>query len=314
MSPRFTFRWVRGVISGLLLASGAIAFESLATPVITGGGENSLVAPRRDDLLRPLPAPPIDEIRVDEAVPGRRSGPDGTLWDRLGASPGLPGNYGSGFGQGDTLRNQLLRDFGNASANPAGAPAAGWERGRSGGTSELGRGGSDYASPAQAAYREAVDNALKLVRDSVLDETDSVSFSMAGVDFSLTLGGGRRSLTVNGSDLWPASLLGGLWTEEARPESSMKVPATVQGQGIQSAAAGERSAQATATSQDSGGAQGAPLIIEKVREFLTDPMTIVVALGGLIIWLSFEMSAAVRERRRRRRSQRAQRREARAHA
>jgi hypothetical protein len=300
-------------MSGLLLTSGVIALESLATPVITGG-EGSIAVPRRDDLLPALPAPAIDEIRVDEVVPGRRPIPGGVALDSPDASPGLPGNYGSGFGQGDTLRNQLLRDFGDASANAAGAPAAGWERGRSGSTSELGRGGSDFMNPAQAAYREAVANALKLARDSVLDETDSVSFSMAGVDFSLTLGGGRRSLTVNGSELTPASLLGGLWTEEARAESSMKVPATMQGQGVGLAAATERSAQSSAASQESGGAQGAPLIIEKVREFLTDPMTIIVALGCLIIWLSFQMSAAVRERRRRRRSQRAQRREARAQA
>ena len=45
-------------------------------------------------------------------------------------------------------------------------------------------------------------------------------------------------------------------------------------------------------------------IIEKVREFVTDPLTIIAAVGGLLIWLSFEISNSIREQRRWRRLRR----------
>jgi hypothetical protein len=44
--------------------------------------------------------------------------------------------------------------------------------------------------------------------------------------------------------------------------------------------------------------------MEKVWGFVADPLTIVVAVGSLLIWLSFEISNSIREQRRWRRLRR----------
>jgi hypothetical protein len=44
--------------------------------------------------------------------------------------------------------------------------------------------------------------------------------------------------------------------------------------------------------------------MEKVRGFVADPLTIIAAVGGLLIWLSFEISNSIREQRRWRRLRR----------
>ena len=307
---------VRRAVSILLLAAGAMVLESFASPVLIGdaddliappGGEGlpdiGLRAERRAAAVDPstLPLPvTIDEIRGDESAPGRRPGWDGTPLNRLGAWPGLPGSYGSVFGQGESLRDQLLRDFGSAGASPAGEQTAG--------TNQLRRGDDRGAvTPAQAMMWEAVDNALKLIRDSVVDESELVSFSVVGVDFNLTLSGGRSSLVVT-SDLWPAVaqvLLG----DEVRPESVARASATAPGAGSGMHGVGGPSyAQSTAlppeTAPDAAPGQGAVLIYEKIRDFVTDPMTIVAVFGSLIVWLTYEFSSAVRERRRWRRARR----------
>ena len=113
---------MRWAVSGLVLAA---AFECLANPVLIGEGEELFAAPQGEDRLpdivarsdrrltesdplTPPPAPQTDEIRGDEAVPGRRLGFDDTATSRLGATAGLPGNYGNAFGQGDTLREPVV--------------------------------------------------------------------------------------------------------------------------------------------------------------------------------------------------------------
>ena len=324
---------MRRAVSGLLLAA---AFQCLANPVLIGEGDEIVAAPQSEDRpadivrrtdrqlvesdpLTPPPAPQIHETRGDEAVSGRRPGFDDAGTGRPWAAPGLPGNYGNAFGQGDTLRNQLLRDFDNPSAHPAGAPATGAERARRGGATESDPGGSSPLNPAQAMLREAVENSLRLVRDSVIDEHDMLNFSIVGVDFNLTLSGGRRSLTVNGSDVWPTMLYDPL-NEELRQGPSVMARA-MQGQGGQSAAGGGGSAQPWASAQSSpnpseipraaGSTDGVPFVVAKVREFVTDPMTIIAVLGCLVFWMGYEIASAVRERRRLRRHRR---REARARA
>jgi hypothetical protein len=52
-------------------------------------------------------------------------------------------------------------------------------------------------------------------------------------------------------------------------------------------------------------------IIDKIREFVTDPLTIIAVVGALLIWFSFEISTSIRKQRRLRRRRRLQRREAR---
>ena len=168
--------------------------------------------------------------------------------------------------------------------------------------------------------REAVENALKLIRDSVIDEGDMVNFSIVGVDFTLTLSGGQRSLMVNGSEVWPTILYDYL-NEEVRQGPSVMAPAAMQWQGGQSVGGGGGSSQPWASAHSSpsqseiprgaGSTDGIPLIVAKVLEFVTDPMTIIAALGCLIFWMAYEIASAVRERRRLRRYHR---REARARA
>jgi hypothetical protein len=127
-----------------------------------------------------------------------------------------------------------------------------------------------------------------------------VNFSIVGVDFNLALGGGRRSLTVNGSDMWPTMAYDPL-NEEVRQGPSVLTSAALQGVAGQSAGGIAGSAQPWASVQSSAIPSEIPLIAAKVREFMTDPMTIIVAFGCLFLWMAYEIASAVRERRRRRR-------------
>jgi hypothetical protein len=290
------------------------AFECFADPVLIGNSEHLLAPPDPENGLRDIvqhsdrrltevdlmatPPPAIDEIRFDNPPPGRKPGLDEAAASRLGATPGSPVNFGTAFGESDTLR-----DFGNPSVNPAGAPATGLERARRGGAPESGSGGSIPLNPAQAMLRDAVDNALKLVRDSIIDENEMVNFSIVGVEFNLALGGGRRSLTVNGSDMWPTMSYDPL-NEEVRQGPSAVTSAAMQGMAGQSAGGIGGSAQPWASAQSSPVPSEIPLIAAKVREFVTEPMTIIVAFGCLFLWMAYEIASAVRERRRRRRYRR----------
>ena len=310
------FFGTRSAVTGLMLVA---AFECFADPVLIGKSEHSLASPERENGPRDIvqhsagrltevdlaatPPPAIDEIRFDNPMPGRKPGLDEAAASRLGATPGAPVNIGTAFGEDDALRNQSLRDFGNPSVNPAGAPATGLERARRGGATESGSGGSIPLNPAQAMLRDAVDNALKLVRDSIVDESETVNFSIVGVDFNLALGGGRRSLTVNGSDMWPTMPYDPL-NEEVRQGPSAVTSAAMQGMAGQSAGGIGGSAQPWASAESSPVPSEIPLIAAKVREFVTDPMTIIIAFGCLFLWMAYEIASAVRERRRRRRYRR----------
>jgi hypothetical protein len=317
MSNRPTFRTLRCAVSSLLLASVVVAFDSVAEPVLIGDRQAVFAAPEGDDRLPEILAraerdtPPIDgpsfrsplvidEIRVDGSALGRRQNWNNAPQNSLDVAQGLPGNFGNTPGQGDLFRNPLLRDTDNAGANPAVAPAAGSEQGRSAGAREP-------VNAAQAMLWEAVDNALKLIRDSVVDETDMVSMSIVGVDFSLTLSGGRATLLMNGSDLWP-TLLNASLMEESRPVTTVSAAAALQERSIHSGPLTGGAASLPETPAeiplglDSKGDIAS--IMEKVREFVADPLTIIAAVGSLLIWLSFEISNSIREQRRWRRLRR----------
>lgn len=317
MSNRPTFRALRYAVSSLLLASGVVVSDSVADPLLIGDRQEVFAASEGDDGLpeflaraerdtAPIDGPSsrsplvIDEIRIDGSALGRRQNWNNASQNRLEVAQGLPGNFGNTFGQGDVFRNPLLRDTGNAGANPAVAPAAGSEQGRSAGAREP-------VNAAQAMLWEAVDNALKLIRDSVVDETDMVSISIEGVDFGLTLSGGRATLIVNGSDLWP-TLLNGSLMEESRPVSTVNAAAALQERSIHSSPLTGGAASLPETPAeiplglDSKGDIAS--IMQKVWEFVADPLTIIAAVGGLLIWFSFEILNSIREQRRWRRLRR----------
>lgn len=308
-------RGVGRAVSILLLAAGAAALEAFASPVQIQDAEELIAAPRGDERPADLGAVPekragvdpstlplpvvIDEIRGDETAPGRRPGWDGTLLNRLGGATGSPGNYGSVFGQGETLRDQLLRDFGVTAGYPGSEPASGQNQPRRSGAPQS-------LTPAQVMLQEAVESALRLIRDSVVDESDTVSFSVVGVDFNLTLSGGR-SVSVT-SDVWP-TLAQSPFSDDARPLAmtggsarGSRQSSGMQGGGGPSPA--HASPPPSELAQEAGPGLGGPLIYEKLREFATDPVTMVVVLGCLFAWLAYEFSSAVRERRRSRRARR----------
>ena len=290
MSPRITLCGVRCALSGLMLVIGTAAFESLAHPVFSEDGEASAMAVDHVVNVRSLPDPAgaVDEIRVEEVAFGRRP------W--LPAA--LPGNYGNPFGQGEGLREQLLRDFGSAVANSAGASGADLERARRG-DPRPGPGEPDPLNAAQAMINDVVENTLKLIRDAVFEDGEIVNFSLAGVDVNMTIVGGRGALIVDGFDLWP-TIFSGSMNDPARGESAT----TTKQEGVRDPDANLGPAQALATAQGLDDTLTVPVAIAKIRDFLVDPMTIVAALGCLIVWFSFAMSSAIRERRRRRRSRR----------
>ena len=54
-------------------------------------------------------------------------------------------------------------------------------------------------------FRETLDNALRTTRDAFFDSADTASFSLAGVELSVTVRGDRRGLSVAGVELLGAS-------------------------------------------------------------------------------------------------------------
>lgn len=312
MSPRTAFQGLRCAISGLLLAGIAIGFEALANPVLFNHTVESITAPQADDPQSdtfsraeenadgadrppPPPAPEIEDFRIDDGLTERTVGSGEASMTRLGVLPGLAERYGNVFGQGDGSLNQTLRNYAIPNANPAGAPDLGWDRARRAGVRGNVSGGQDRANPAQAMLWEAVDDALRLIRDAVFDDKGIVSFSIAGIEFTLTPGGGRRMLFLNADDLWPSILYGPL-NEDARPATSAAAPMAIQESGSGYGGASAAAGQSSPLPHESGSPERIRRVVARILEFLADPITIFAAIGCLIIWLSFVIADSVRNR------------------
>ena len=124
-------------------------------------------------------------------------------------------------------------------------------------------------------FRETLDNALRTTRDAFFDSADTASFSLAGVELSVTVRGDRRGLSVAGVELLGASPENGTWQVPWETTTAPAIPGAPR-EGI---AVGQRYA---------GEGEGRPegrTILQEVKKFVSNPMTIVgvIALAG--VWL-----------------------------
>ena len=312
MGTRTAFQGLRCAISGLLLAAFAIGFQARANPVLFNEKIDAISAPPADDRQSdtfahsdetaqatarppPPPAPVIEDFRTEEELAGRTVGSGELSMMGLGQFPGLAGQHGNVFGQGDGSFNQILRNYVITYADPAAAPDLGWDRARRGGVRDNISGGRDRADPAQVIFWEAVDNSLRLIRDAVVDEKDIVSFSIAGIEFTFAPGGGPRWVILDANDLWPSILYGPL-NEDARPATAAAAPLAIQVPGSSFAGSTAAAGQSSPVRDEPGSPERIRRVIARIHDFLVDPITIVVAIGCLIIWLSFAIVDYVRNR------------------
>lgn len=164
---------VRCATTGLLLAAGAMAVASWASPISPGPPASLRDVPHlesgapndSDNRLAPV---------LDAAREVRRAGP--------GISPALLGIDEGFLEQGNLLHIELREQLPLWSGRP------GPNRNFDGG------GGSDI-------FREALSSALRATRDAVFDGGDTANFSLAGIDLSVTLRGDRRGIFVNGYEV-----------------------------------------------------------------------------------------------------------------
>jgi hypothetical protein len=161
--------------TGLLLAAGAMAFGSWASPIIPERASSW-----RDALrLESTAANDFDKrlTPVSEATQEvRRTGP--------GISPSLLGIDEDVLNQGSLLHSEL-RDQGSGQILWAGRPGS--ARNLDSGTPDM--------------FKDVMNSALKATRDALFEGSDTAYFSLGGVDLSVTLRGNRRAVYINGYDV-----------------------------------------------------------------------------------------------------------------
>lgn len=298
MTTQYTFSGARSAaILGLAVA--VMAGGSFATPVLTGAGEEAAAVTKRDDRrVDFLPragnraadfelkfSPPTSEFggsRVDELAPGRRLGTDHAPLARPNASSGPSGRDDS------IPPKQPLRELVNVNGDPAGAPPAARERLRGDGAPD--------SRPRETESRPGDGTA----RDAVVSAPDKgmANFSLPGFgDVSLALSANRRSLLVNGFEL---PLRGLFDTENQKPSLERPDDRTV--------GTATTFARPPAIPEGDRLADNPRQLMGMVLEFLTDPVTILVVLGWLSLWLFSEIVQSVRQRRQRHQRKRLRRR------
>jgi hypothetical protein len=124
-------------------------------------------------------------------------------------------------------------------------------------------------------FSEIMDNALRTTREAFFDSADTASFSVAGVELSVTVRGDRRRLSVAGLELLGARPENGPWQVPVETTSAPTLPGALR-EGI---ALGRRYA-----GEGESRTEGTSILLE-VKKFVSNPMTIVgvIALAG--VWL-----------------------------
>jgi hypothetical protein len=277
--------WLGGrcAISGSLLVAGAMAFASLASPILPENTSAWTNTPRNDGVVSDdysrslrsgkrstatdqpaLPAASIhDDIRVDRDIPGRPEFAPEMNLRGPGESADLPGIDDGAFIQSSLLRNELLRGFGGTQGARPGAPGSGlngWNRG----------------SSAPDMLGEAVDNALRMARDAIFDGNDTASFSVFGIELSVTHRGDRPVVSINGDDVLGANP----YFAESNEAWQEAAASTAGYSGITVG-----SSPGLAAGQYSADGPDRKVSMADIYTFLTNPMMILGTLVALGIWL-----------------------------
>ena len=179
--------------------------------------------------------------------------------------------------------------------------------------------GAEGASFALAAYRETVVSLLRMMRDSIVDEHESLRFFIAGFDFSLLRSDDRRYLVFNASDL-PSVIAYSAVTEDSGPDplAAQAASANAGPSGrndplapIYGPAADPVPEQATGDSRLRDRARYvAVALFETVFEVLGNPLAIFIVALAASAWLLATSVRWIGERRRRRQLRRRSRRPA----
>jgi hypothetical protein len=264
MNNSGVLRAVRCGIAGAMLAAGAVAFEAPAVPFFTTDtreliGASSSEGWLPDELSRFALPMATDRFFGDlHDVLGRWAGFD-ELPNGLDAAADTRGHYDQLFGHGERSLELPL--------NARSRPGAGPESGNAG----------------------VIDGILRSARDSLLDENDTASISLAGIEVSATLKGDRRSLTINGYDLLPVLLQVSRGDESSRESPTNAVP--------------EQVIRSSAMSTEPTEAAGAPPaylrvtdMVTEAREVIFHPLSLLIGFACGLIWLVVRLSLLVRAR------------------
>jgi hypothetical protein len=273
-------------IGTAVLGTGVLVAATLvcANPVLTSPAaqeappavqDEQQITQHRPATTPPLPAAaPVElPVTIDEPV----------LLANFTAPPPRPSSAPSPrrnavAAEIDLQLRQILRRLSELFADPAGAPVHG--RGRTGweGVLEFGRGEVYFFGFGSAMARDPLASAPQLSPASF--PAPSYGYE----EFTYAPIGGRRSLS---SDL-------------PQPAYAEAYAAPAPSDYTSARAAGAASAQWEPSTQGAGSAAHLAPFIDTFREVLTDPVTLMVAFGWLMLWLFLETVQWGPSRRRRR--------------
>jgi len=276
MVTRSKIRGARDAMLGVGLSMAALTAPAFATPVLSNPGEEPAISRQNDDqpaetrpaLTPPRPGSPPSEFmesRPDEGASARNLIPE----PPVRAAPQHPVRSAP---PSAVDVKQLFRQLGQLFADPAGAPVA--ERNRSDGALDFGRGEVHFLGFGGAMARDPLAGATHASVASLASGYDEFTFGPPG---------GRRA---NNSDL-PQPVYA----------SSYGLP---QGE-YTSARASAASSQWQPLPAGASSAEHLAPFLDSFRDVATDPVTIMVGLGWLALWLFLETIQWGPIRRRRRR-------------
>lgn len=124
-------------------------------------------------------------------------------------------------------------------------------------------------------FGEAISTALRATRDAFFEGGDTASFSLAGVELSVTLRGDRRGVSLNGYDIVGTNPF------TAQEAAAYKTAEPAMNQAPQE--------MAVRQVDDDG-----LLTLADVRRFVTDPMAIMVVLALLGMWVVLAIASRTR--------------------
>lgn len=294
MTTGFKFCSARRAISSFALAALLLPGGSFATPLYTAPSDEeetgavsvdeflpevptgTSVRPASPDAKTALAALDLGEIALDGIGASRRLKPDFAVGGRFGAAPGAPAS------DEDMQLMLLFRQVINVNVE-AGLPrSTGRERLRRPGNPAAGLSELEFVTAAEAMVKEAVVNAL---------EKGVVSLALADLgDITLTLGTDHHTLYVGGSE-WLT-----LRDTDAGKSAMRMEEARYTGS---SAGYGLDPVERPVVDESN---EHVSQFLNIVREFLTDPITIIAVLGWFILWNVFESVRSSRRRGPRRRS------------
>jgi hypothetical protein len=297
MSSQSVFRHARCAIFSLWAGAGAVAFDAIADPMLISGGEDMLAVPIASEPILegsprsagrpvaiefPLPHPMPDLIpfRINETARAQR-GSSQVPENRRATPLDTFAHDGSAPRSGDISLQQLLRDYGYSSNQPAALPVSG-DRARQRDVFDGGRRVEPGFSMAEEGMlRGAAVNVFQLMSESSIIDKDAEMLFVAQVgEFRAMFRGEFQSLIDSVSDLWPLALYEDAWSESAVKGMTAAEPYRAPSPGAMMFPGQAPIARPPA---DGPIANMTDFLIFILREFFTNPIAILATGGTLIL-------------------------------